>query len=135
MQDESLMVVDVVVVVEKGDVLNVSPFKKPELRRCGQQHILVRPLALGRGRRKGKAAMRRAIAPAHAEYALWIVSRLGNHGVRVSVFGSKSCVFLAVCGQIWLKILGQVKSTNVYKMSANLVQRELRNATFEGKSH
>ena len=32
--------------------------------------------------------------------------RLGNRLVRVSVFGSKSCVFLAVCGQIWQKILG-----------------------------
>ena len=28
-------------------------------------------------------------------------TRLGNRLVRVSVFGSKSCVFLAVCGQIW----------------------------------
>ena len=32
--------------------------------------------------------------------------RLGNRGDRVSVFGSKSCVFLVVCGQIWQKILG-----------------------------
>ena len=44
----------------------------------------------------------------------WLMCRLGNRGVRVSVFGLKSCVFLAVCGQIWkknlgLKILGQVK--------------------------
>ena len=31
------------------------------------------------------------------------ISRLGIHRVRVSVFGSKSCVFLAVCGQIWQK--------------------------------
>ena len=43
------------------------------------------------------------------------VNRLRNCGVRVSVFGSKSLVFLAVCGQIWQKfwglmILGQVKS-------------------------
>ena len=32
--------------------------------------------------------------------------RLGNRLVRVSVFGSKSYVFLAVCGQIWPKFLG-----------------------------
>ena len=35
-----------------------------------------------------------------------LITRLGNCRVRVSVFGSKSCIFLAVCGQIWLKILG-----------------------------
>ena len=29
-----------------------------------------------------------------------IISRLGNRRVRVSVFGSKNCIFLAVCGQI-----------------------------------
>ena len=27
--------------------------------------------------------------------------RLGNQGVRVSVFDLKSCVFLAICAQIW----------------------------------
>ena len=32
--------------------------------------------------------------------------RLGNRCLRVSVFGSKSCVFLAVCGQIWQKFVG-----------------------------
>ena len=46
---------------------------------------------------------------------LCFILSLGNRCVRVSVFGSKSCVFLAVCGQIWknfggLMILGQVKS-------------------------
>ena len=41
---------------------------------------------------------------------VYLMVRLGNLCVRVSVFGSKSCVFLAVCGQIWQKILGtQVK--------------------------
>ena len=35
-----------------------------------------------------------------------LMGRLGNRGDRVSVFGSKSCVFLAVCGQIWQIILG-----------------------------
>ena len=34
------------------------------------------------------------------------INRLGNQGVRVSVFGFKSCFFLAVCGQIWQKNLG-----------------------------
>ena len=32
--------------------------------------------------------------------------RLGNRCLRVSVFGSKSCVFLAVCGEIWQKNFG-----------------------------
>ena len=46
---------------------------------------------------------------------LGIISRLGNRGVRVSVFGYKSFVFLAVCGQFrnffgGLMILGQIKS-------------------------
>ena len=40
---------------------------------------------------------------------LLVINRLGNRCVRVSVFGSKSCVSLAVCGQIWQKILGTVK--------------------------
>ena len=31
--------------------------------------------------------------------------RAGNRGVRVSVFGCKCCVFLAVCGQILQKVL------------------------------
>ena len=35
-----------------------------------------------------------------------VISMLGNRGVRVSVFGSKSSVSLAVCGQIWQKLLG-----------------------------
>ena len=35
-----------------------------------------------------------------------VMIRLGNRRVKFSVFGSKSCVFLAVCGQIWPKILG-----------------------------
>ena len=30
-----------------------------------------------------------------------LITRLGNRCARVSVFGSKSSVFLAVCGQIW----------------------------------
>ena len=34
------------------------------------------------------------------------MSRLGNRCDMVSVFGSKSCVFLAVCGQIWKKFWG-----------------------------
>ena len=34
------------------------------------------------------------------------ITRLGNRGVGVRVFGSKCCVFLAVCGQIWQKLLG-----------------------------
>ena len=34
-----------------------------------------------------------------------VIGRAGNRGVRVSVFASKSCVFLAVCGQI-LKFFG-----------------------------
>ena len=64
------------------------------------------------------------------------ISRLGNHGLRVSVFGSKSSVFLAICGQIWQNILGTYEvKLKVYKISTNLVHRELRNATFEGKSH
>ena len=46
-------------------------------------------------------------------------------------FGFKSCVFLAICGQICPK-KPQVK-LKVYQISANLVHRELRNATFEGK--
>ena len=33
-------------------------------------------------------------------------TRLGNCCDRVSVFGSKSCVFLAVCGQIRQKFWG-----------------------------
>ena len=37
---------------------------------------------------------------------LYTITRFGNRLVRVSVFGSKSCVFLAVCGQIWPKFLG-----------------------------
>ena len=40
------------------------------------------------------------------EAACSFINRLGNRRVRVSVFGSKSCVFLAVCEQIWPKILG-----------------------------
>ena len=51
-------------------------------------------------------------------------------------FGSKSCIFLAVCGQIWQKFWGTYdlrSELEVYKISANLVHRELRNATFEGK--
>ena len=36
---------------------------------------------------------------------LSLMSRAGNRGVRVSVFGCKSCVFLAVCGQMLQKFL------------------------------
>ena len=50
-------------------------------------------------------------------HARWssVIGRAGNRGVRVSVFGSKSCVFFVACGQIWdflggLMTLGQVKS-------------------------
>ena len=46
------------------------------------------------------------LEPVNTNPAVWRITRLGNRLVRVSVFGSKSCVFLAVCGQIWPKILG-----------------------------
>ena len=42
-----------------------------------------------------------------ARYCHFLIStRLGNCLVRVSVFCSKSCVFLAVCRLSWPKILG-----------------------------
>ena len=50
----------------------------------------------------------------YCEHRLYLIDRLGNQGVRVSVFCSKSCVFLAVCGQIWQINFG------AYELSSNL---------------
>ena len=55
--------------------------------------------------------------------------------IEVGVFCFKSCVRLAVCGQIWLKCwgtYGEVK-LKMYQISANFVHRDLRSATLEGK--
>ena len=59
--------------------------------------------------------MAAVIRQGHLRNSIPVTIRLGNRCVRVSVFGSKCCVFLAVCGQIgkifWgLLVLGQVKS-------------------------
>ena len=39
-------------------------------------------------------------------HLVYDITRLGNRGDRVSVFGSISCIFLAVCEQIWKNFWG-----------------------------
>ena len=55
----------------------------------------------GRSRRATKVRRDRERQIQTLSYLCEHIDRLGNQGVRVSVFGFKSCVFLAVCGQIW----------------------------------
>ena len=71
----------------------------PRLWRGGQVHIH------GGGRAREEEAEQDHQVP-RGGVQIGEMTRLGNRLVRVSVFGSKSCVFLAVCGQIWPKILG-----------------------------
>ena len=55
---------------------------------------------------EGKSWVQRVKRLARLSRNFCLISRLGNRGDRVSVFGFKSCVFLAVCGQIWQNFLG-----------------------------
>ena len=63
------------------------------------------------------------------------MSSVRSFNLGLPFFGFKSCVILSVCGQIWQIFLGlmTLDQVKVYQISAYLVHRELRNATFEGE--
>ena len=73
-----------------------------------QMSCRIFPLPLGPP--SGCIAIYTAIQSNPLNGSIWLMVRLGNRCDRVSVFGSKSCVFLAVCGQIWQNFFGNLGS-------------------------